>query len=1204
MGSWVDASSYAPVAAAKTSGGSRRLLSLWLATTILASGAQVVAVPSAVAQQSARSASANQTIDFSIPAQPLSSAISAFIRVTGWQISYSSALAGGKTSVAVVGTMTPAQALQQLVAGTGIEVRTRSAGSAALVAPSNTNANRPPASDGSLLLDPIDVTAAKGTLVDAPYRTPGPVSHISGETIDRFRGSSPADIFRGTPGVMSGEPRNGGGGIDVNIRGMQGMGRVAVTIDGAENGLSVYQGYQGVSNRTFVDPDLLAGVDIRKGSDASSRGIAGTVAMRTLGADDIVKPGEKWGVWVKSGFGTNTATPQPGDRGGYTWPRPYVSDPQPYPVPTASASGLDRPGWLDPTSGSFSTVAAVKEENYDLLWGYAFRKQGNYFAGKNGPGAQVIDTGPQPLCYPSGFCYYPPSPISYAHVYQNGGLSSYRAGEQVLNTQLQTESYLAKATVRSDDGQSLQIGYTGYRSQAGDVIASLFSTAQSQAVQQVQEDSTKVDTGTVRYRWNPDDNGLVDLKANFWMTSLNLRTPPRVSLGLNVKPEDFGLPYDYLPGNDSTMWGGDVSNKSHFSLDRFGSLDLEYGMSYIDEATKPILFTNQLNGAIPSRDGTRQEIAGFGKVAYKPVDWLTLNGGLRYSHYSSLDRSKIVDNALTVNPQPAREDGGYSPSGGVVLEPVKGTQLYANYSSALRMPTLFKSVAAYTLIPNPDIHPERSNNWEAGVNVIKDGLFLPKDKTMLKFGYFNWDVKDYVARVGISGVDPTYGYTWTGLQVRNIDRARFEGLEFSGRYENSGFTAELTANYYLNVEFCPTATTCSSSTLSGDYATNQVPPQYSTSLTVSQKLLDDNLTVGGRAIYNGPRSVGHGPVQYGAAAIIAPIDWQPYWLFDIFTEYKLTKNITLWATMENLTDRYYVDPLSLVQQPGPGRTARVGLTGKFGGSEPVSPVSLARLFSPVEGIASWGGFHAGVNSAYNFAKLRGTTTALDGTSNRYSATEAPNQNIDALSFGIQAGYDYQFSNRIVAGIEADIAKSEISGSQVTYATEGSSGPYGDNLFRLRQYEAVQKSDIGWLSTVRGRLGYGFSDRLMVYATAGAAFLRQSEDRTQYVGAKSTPGAFSPVNTTVAAFTENASITRTGFAIGGGAEFALGRAWSLKGEYLLAHFDEAELKFTNARAGVMIPNGSGYPVTSDTVTGRRLISKVDIPMVRVGVNYRF
>jgi hemoglobin/transferrin/lactoferrin receptor protein len=127
---------------------------------------------------------------------------------------------------------------------------------------------------------------------------------------------------------------------------------------------------------------------------------------------------------------------------------------------------------------------------------------------------------------------------------------------------------------------------------------------------------------------------------------------------------------------------------------------------------------------------------------------------------------------------------------------------------------------------------------------------------------------------------------------------------------------------------------------------------------------------------------------------------------------------------------------------------------------------------------------------------------------------------------------------------------------------------------------------------------------LVYATGGVAFMRQNGSRTQYIGAKTSPGLFSPVNTTVDAFTENASAMRTGYAIGGGAEFALSYAWSLKGEYLLAHFDEAELRFSNAKAGVMIANGYNYPVTSNTVTGRRLLSKVDIPMVKVGLNYRF
>ena len=1160
----------------------------------------------------------------SVPAGPLTAALNRLSAQTGLQLLFDAQLANGKTTRGAQGNLTARQALTEVLAGTSLNARFTGGNSATIVGPSNVDAGAVP--DGSILLDTIDVSGGgRSSPSDAPYQTPGPTAYISQETIERFRGSSPADIFRGTPGVMSGEARNGGNSIDVNIRGMQGMGRVAVTVDGAENSTVVYQGYQGISNRTYVDPDPLAGVDIQKGSDANSRGIAGTVAMRTLGADDVVKPGEKWGVMVKSGFGTNTANPLPGQVGGYLYTNIPGSAGGTPGVATPSPDGMNRPGWLTPTSGSFSAVAAVKEQFYDLLWGYAFRKQGNYFAGKNGPGAEPASQGRQPYC-----CYG----WYYGDYLGNGGLTNYRAGEQVLNTQSETESYLAKATVRDDNGQSLQLGYTGYRSKAGDMIASIFTDNQSQPKQQTQQNITQVDTGTARYRWKPDNNDLVDVKANLWLTNFSLRTPVRSGFAVNIKPEDFGLPYDYMPGNESRMWGGDLSNKSHLSLDRFGALDVEYGMSYLSEETRPTPFTNQLNN-IPSRDGARQEVGGFGKIAYKPVDWLTLKGGLRYSHDWAQDRSTTTFLGLA-NPEPTRERGGYSPSAGLVLEPVTGTQFYANYSSALRMPTIFESVAAYSITVNPNLGPERSNNWEAGLNLIKDGAFSANDKMMLKFGYFNWDVKDYVAReYTVTGSNPS-GSPIYGLMIYNIDRARFEGLEFSGKYENNGFAAQLAANYYLNVEFCRTADTCARSTLTSDYATNQIPPEYSASLTLSQKLLNDDLTVGGRVSYTGPRSIDHGLVQYGAAAIIAPIEWKPYWLVDLFTEYKATKDVTLWATLENATDQYYVDPLSLVQQPGPGRTLRVGVTGKFGGAEAAAPFSWANLSSTGQGAGDWSGFQVGLNGAYNFTNFSGSSVALDGAMTRYSAEEAPNQSIKALSFGVHAGYDYQFVNRVILGVQADFAKSEISGSKVAYANE--SFGYGNDLFRTRQFEAVTRSEIDWMSTVRGRLGYAFNDRLMIYATGGAAFLRQHEDRTQYAVSGESM-------TTAPIFSEGVSTIRTGYTVGAGAEYALGNGWSLSGEFQFASFGRKEINLPNARAGVMpntsttvvlvpgIPDDWNYddptcldngftgpgcyipgkpPVTETKVTqgssfqrmGRKILSKIDIPTIRVGLTYRF
>ncbi|MBX8828321.1 hypothetical protein, partial [Ochrobactrum sp. SFR4] len=65
------------------------------------------------------------------------------------------------------------------------------------------------------------------------------------------------------------------------------------------------------------DPDFLGGIDIQKGSDAASSGIAGTVAMRTLEAGDIVKEGNRFGLRVKGGFGTNSSKPEEGNVAGY-----------------------------------------------------------------------------------------------------------------------------------------------------------------------------------------------------------------------------------------------------------------------------------------------------------------------------------------------------------------------------------------------------------------------------------------------------------------------------------------------------------------------------------------------------------------------------------------------------------------------------------------------------------------------------------------------------------------------------------------------------------------------------------------------------------------------------------------------------------------------------------------------------------------------
>src|SRR5690606_28241651 len=117
----------------------------------------------------------------------------------------------------------------------------------------------------------------------------------------------------------------------------------------------------------------------------------------------------------------------------------------------------------------------------------------------------------------------------------------------------------------------------------------------------------------------------------------------------------------------------------------------------------------------------------------------------------------------------------------------------------------------------------------------------------LKVGYFDSTIDDYINRTRVNS---------TTMRIRNIEQAKFSGVDLSARYERGGFTAELGGSYYTNVEYCVTVATCANSSLASDYATNYVPPEYQVNLTLTQTLLDERLSLSSRLSHIGPRAAG------------------------------------------------------------------------------------------------------------------------------------------------------------------------------------------------------------------------------------------------------------------------------------------------------------------------------------------------------------
>jgi hemoglobin/transferrin/lactoferrin receptor protein len=112
------------------------------------------------------------------------------------------------------------------------------------------------------------------------------------------------DILIGVPGVYA--QNDGTPGLSVSVRGMQDFGRVNVMIDGARQDFQV-SGH-GANGTVYVDPALLANVDVARGTVSTANGageIGGAVNLHTIGIDDVLAPGQKIGVLTTDMGGTN-----------------------------------------------------------------------------------------------------------------------------------------------------------------------------------------------------------------------------------------------------------------------------------------------------------------------------------------------------------------------------------------------------------------------------------------------------------------------------------------------------------------------------------------------------------------------------------------------------------------------------------------------------------------------------------------------------------------------------------------------------------------------------------------------------------------------------------------------------------------------------------------------------------------------------------
>jgi outer membrane immunogenic protein len=232
-------------------------------------------------------------------------------------------------------------------------------------------------------------------------------------------------------------------------------------------------------------------------------------------------------------------------------------------------------------------------------------------------------------------------------------------------------------------------------------------------------------------------------------------------------------------------------------------------------------------------------------------------------------------------------------------------------------------------------------------------------------------------------------------------------------------------------------------------------------------------------------------------------------------------------------------------------------------------LSSAPILPKQTDTARWTGFYLGFNRGFGggvidngliLNPLNATPGVIGQSSNRSSGFIA----------GGQIGYNYQFANNFVLGIETDLQWSDIKTSQQSMRLSNQ-GQLISNV------DAV--SGLTWFGTTRARLGYSLG-RLAPYVTGGVAYGKIQNQGSPLLGSNSLV-----IGTT--------SQTNAGWALGAGADIAISENLSAKSEYLYVSMPTA----SGSVNGVMIPNAVPlYGSLGSNSFGNHII--------RGGMNYRF
>ncbi|VUZ27650.1 Uncharacterised protein [uncultured Comamonas sp.] len=270
---------------------------------------------------------------------------------------------------------------------------------------------------------------------------------------------------------------------------------------------------------------------------------------------------------------------------------------------------------------------------------------------------------------------------------------------------------------------------------------------------------------------------------------------------------------------------------------------------------------------------------------------------------------------------------------------------FARYAQTTRFPSIYEFTGSTvidgagtlgTFAANGASKPERSTNFEIGYAHNLTQFFPGLALADARISYYNTEIKDFIDRTIF-------------MDTIQFDKKKTQGIELQSRFDSGRFFGGLGGTYRLKQEMCDKdfassmdpfynrIPTCMEGGFPGSYSGMSLQPKYSINMELGTRLLNERLQIGWRGTYHtgaenkqlnrliSDPAISKVWFRGGKDALY----WQSVMLHDLYAQFQVNKKVSLNVNIVNLTDQYYMDPMSKNVMPAPGRTITAGMTIKF-----------------------------------------------------------------------------------------------------------------------------------------------------------------------------------------------------------------------------------------------------------------------------------